>query len=94
MSTKNPNQLKCYEPQIGFVNLAPETLAQLADMFAVQNVDKEYYCNTETGTKWVKVCVYTKLDDGSIEETILREEDTGFSCIEATVFEEHFCVAN
>jgi hypothetical protein len=84
---------KCYEPQPFPITISEESLQALADKLN-KNFDKELfeYCNPETKTKWVRVFCYTMNDDGKVEETVLSDTDTGFSCIESFTFEENFCV--
>jgi hypothetical protein len=44
------------------------------------DVEKIHYCNTDTNTQWLKVCVYSFDEDGTPVETILSDQDTGFAC--------------
>lgn len=42
--------------------------------------EKIVYCNSDTGTQWVKTCVFIIAGDGTVTMEVLSDDDTGFEC--------------
>lgn len=38
------------------------------------------YCNTDTGTQFIKTVVFTIAGDGTVSESVMSDDDTGFLC--------------